>query len=109
MSQLIRPSRFLAIFSYAFPASLSALSTFSGLSGSVLMRTPVALKIALAMAVVGGTLAISGVPYSSPAGIKTVLENLAKDNPKAKGTDPSSFTDPSILKSLEDSGFFKSV
>jgi NitT/TauT family transport system substrate-binding protein len=49
------------------------------------------------------------VPYPSPTGIKTVLESLAKENPKAKGADPSAFTDPSILKSLEDSGFIKSL
>ena len=47
------------------------------------------------------------IPYPSSNGIKTVLESLAKDNPKAKGADPSSFTDPSILKSIEDSGFIK--
>jgi hypothetical protein len=28
---------------YAFPASLNALNTFSGLNGNVLIRTPVAL------------------------------------------------------------------
>ena len=49
------------------------------------------------------------IPYPSPTGIKTVLESLAKENPKAKGADPSSFTDPSILKALEDSGFIKSL
>jgi NitT/TauT family transport system substrate-binding protein len=49
------------------------------------------------------------IPYPSPTGIKTVLESLAKENPKAKGADPSSFTDPSILKSLEDSGFIRSL
>jgi NitT/TauT family transport system substrate-binding protein len=47
------------------------------------------------------------IPYPSPTGIKTVLESLARDNPKAKGADPSSFVDASILKSLEDSGFIK--
>jgi hypothetical protein len=30
-------------FAYAFPASFNALSTFSGLSGSLVTRTPVAL------------------------------------------------------------------
>jgi hypothetical protein len=50
-----------------------------------------------------------GIPYPSPNGIKTVLESLAKDNPKAKGADPASFTDPSILKSLDDSGFIKGL
>jgi hypothetical protein len=49
------------------------------------------------------------VPYPSPTGIKIVLESLAKDNPKAKGADPASFVDASILKSLEDSGFIKSL
>ena len=49
------------------------------------------------------------IPYPSPSGIKTILESLAKDNPKAKGADPSSFTDVTILKSLEDSGFIKSL
>jgi hypothetical protein len=46
------------------PASFNALSTFSGLSGKVLMRTPVALKIALAMAAMGGTQAISPAPLA---------------------------------------------
>jgi len=32
-----------------------------------------------------------------------------KENPKAKGADPRSFTDPSILKAIEDSGFIKSL
>lgn len=49
------------------------------------------------------------VPYPSASGIKTVLESLVKENPKAKGADPSSFVDASILKSLEDSGFIKSL
>lgn len=49
------------------------------------------------------------IPYPSPNGIKTVLESLAKENPKAKSADPSSFVDASILKSLEDSGFIKSL
>ena len=49
------------------------------------------------------------IPYPSPSGIETVLESLAKGNPKAKGADPSSFTDPSILKTIEESGFVKSL
>ena len=49
------------------------------------------------------------IPYPSASGIKTVLESLVKENPKAKGADPSSFVDASILKSLEDSGFIKSL
>ena len=49
------------------------------------------------------------IPYPSATGIKTVLESLVKENPKAKGADPSSFVDPSILKSLEDSGFIRGL
>jgi NitT/TauT family transport system substrate-binding protein len=49
------------------------------------------------------------IPYPSTSGIKTVLESLVKENPKAKSADPSSFVDASILKSLEDSGFIKSL
>ena len=49
---------------YAFPASFNARSTFSGLSGSFLMRTPVALKIALAIHAMGGTQAISPAPLA---------------------------------------------
>ena len=49
------------------------------------------------------------IPYPSVTGIKTVLESLVKENPKAKGADPSSFVDPSILKSLEDSGFIRGL
>jgi ABC-type nitrate/sulfonate/bicarbonate transport system substrate-binding protein len=48
-------------------------------------------------------------PYPSMVGIKTVLDTLAKENPKAKGADPSFFADPSLLKSVEDSGFIKAL
>jgi NitT/TauT family transport system substrate-binding protein len=49
------------------------------------------------------------VPYPSIIGIRTVLETLAKENPKAKNADPNFFTDPSLLKSVEDSGFIKAL
>jgi NitT/TauT family transport system substrate-binding protein len=48
-------------------------------------------------------------PYPSASGIKTVLASIAKDNPKARNADPASFVDASILKSLDDSGFIKSL
>ncbi len=48
-------------------------------------------------------------PYPSVVGIKTVLETLAKENPKAKSADVNLFTDPSLLKSVEDSGFIKTL
>jgi NitT/TauT family transport system substrate-binding protein len=49
------------------------------------------------------------VPYPSLGGIRTVLDSIARDFPKAKSADPASFSDPSILKSIEDSGFIKSL
>ena len=49
------------------------------------------------------------VPYPSLSGVRTILESLAKEFPKAKSADPASFSDPSILKSIEDSGFIKSL
>ena len=48
-------AQLLLLLFYAFPASFNPRSTFSGLSGSLWMRTPVALKIALAMQTVAGT------------------------------------------------------
>jgi ABC-type nitrate/sulfonate/bicarbonate transport system substrate-binding protein len=49
------------------------------------------------------------VPYPSLSGVRTILDSIAKDFPKARGADPASFSDPSILKSIEDSGFIKSL
>lgn len=49
------------------------------------------------------------VPYPSVSGIRTVLDSLVKENPKAKGADPQLFIDNSILKSLEDGGFVKAL
>ena len=49
------------------------------------------------------------LPYPSLSGTKTVLDSLVKENPKARGADPQSFIDSSILKSLEDSGFVKTL
>jgi ABC-type nitrate/sulfonate/bicarbonate transport system substrate-binding protein len=49
------------------------------------------------------------VPYPSIRGIKTVLESIAKENPKAKTADPQAFSDPSLLKSIETSGFIRKL
>jgi NitT/TauT family transport system substrate-binding protein len=49
------------------------------------------------------------VPYPSVSGIRTVLDSIAKEFPKAKSADPASFSDPTILKSIEDSGFIKGL
>jgi NitT/TauT family transport system substrate-binding protein len=48
-------------------------------------------------------------PYPSIQGVKTVLEFLSKDNPKAKGVDPNSFVDSSIVKTLDQTGFINSL
>ncbi len=48
-------------------------------------------------------------PYPSIAGVKTNLEFLAKENPKAKEANPNSFIDGSIIKELDESGFIKKL
>lgn len=45
------------------------------------------------------------LPYPSIKGVETILEDLAKTNPKAKGADPKRFVEPRFLKELEDSSF----
>ena len=52
---------------------------------------------------------IDNVPYPSMAGVKTILEFLAKDNAKARGADPNAFVNPSFVKALDDSGFIKAL
>ena len=44
------------------------------------------------------------VPYPNIKGVETILADLAKTNPKAKGADPKRFIEPRFLKELEDSG-----
>ena len=48
-------------------------------------------------------------PYPSLRGVETVLGFLEKDNPKAKGADPKSFVDDSLLHEIEASGFIKGL
>jgi len=48
-------------------------------------------------------------PYPSLRGIETVLGFVEKDNPKAKGADPKSFVDDSLLREIETSGFIKGL
>ena len=52
---------------------------------------------------------IDNVPSPSMAGVKTVLEFLAKDNAKARVADPNAFADASFVKALDDSGFIKGL
>jgi NitT/TauT family transport system substrate-binding protein len=51
----------------------------------------------------------SQVPYTTPKAIEAVLEFIASDEPKAKGADPKSFVDESIVREVEASGFIKSL
>jgi NitT/TauT family transport system substrate-binding protein len=49
------------------------------------------------------------VPYPSIEGVKTVLEFLAQENPKARSADPNSFVDMSVTKELDSSGFIREL
>jgi NitT/TauT family transport system substrate-binding protein len=47
------------------------------------------------------------VPYPTPDGVKTMLEDLAPKNPKAAAADPKTFVDMSLIKEIESSGLIK--
>ncbi|MGE5304421.1 MAG: ABC transporter substrate-binding protein [Alphaproteobacteria bacterium] len=49
------------------------------------------------------------VPYPSLRGAETVLEFLAKEDPKTKSVEAKSFLDSSIVRELEASGFINSL
>ncbi len=49
------------------------------------------------------------VPYPTPDGVKTMLDYLAVNNPKAAAADPKTFVDMSLVQELESSGFIKQV
>jgi hypothetical protein len=49
------------------------------------------------------------VPYADPAGIKTLLDDMAPKNPKAASADPKSFVDPSFVQEMEASGFIRGL
>jgi len=49
------------------------------------------------------------LPYPSLRGVETVLGFVEKDNPKAKGADPKSFVDDSLLREIDTSGFVKTL
>ena len=46
---------------------------------------------------------IRNVPYPNPEGIQTILDQLAKSRPQAKGLNPNDFIDPTILREIEES------
>ena len=47
------------------------------------------------------------VPYASLKGIETVLEFISAEEPKAKGADPKSFADDSLVREIDASGLIK--
>jgi NitT/TauT family transport system substrate-binding protein len=49
------------------------------------------------------------VPYADPAGIKTLLDDMAPKNPKAATADPKAFVDASFVQEMEASGFIKQL
>lgn len=49
------------------------------------------------------------VPYPDPAGIKTLLDDMAPKVAKAAAADPRSFVDPSFIQEMEASGFIKNL
>lgn len=49
------------------------------------------------------------VPYPTPDGVKTMLDDLAPRNPKAAAADPKAFVDMSLVAELESSGFIKQL
>src|SRR3990172_903270 len=49
------------------------------------------------------------VPYATPKAVETTLEFISAEEPKAKGADPQSFLDESLVREVEASGFIKSL
>jgi len=49
------------------------------------------------------------MPYASAAGVRSVLQLLAHQQPKALTANPEDFYDMSLLKKIEQSGFLKSL
>jgi len=49
------------------------------------------------------------IPYPTPDGVKTLLDDMARTNPKASAADPKTFVDPSLIKELESSGYIKQL
>lgn len=49
------------------------------------------------------------IPYPTPDGVKTMLDDLAPKFPKAATADPKAFVDPSLIRELDTSGFIKQL
>lgn len=49
------------------------------------------------------------VPYPTPDGVKTMLDDMAVKNPKAAAADPKAFVDLSLVKEIEATGLIKQL
>ncbi|MGH7809636.1 MAG: ABC transporter substrate-binding protein, partial [Candidatus Binatia bacterium] len=49
------------------------------------------------------------VPYPTPDGVKTMLDDMAAKNPKAATADPKAYVDVSLVAELEKSGLIKQL
>lgn len=49
------------------------------------------------------------MPYASPAGVRSVLQLLAHQQPKAATANPADFYDMSFVKKIDESGFLKTL
>ena len=48
-------------------------------------------------------------PHPSMAGVASLIQELEKLNPKAKGAKPEEFADGRLVREIEQSGFLKSL
>src|ERR1043165_7347265 len=55
------------------------------------------------------TSVLMDVPYADPAGIKTLLDDMAAKNSKAATADPKTIVDATFVQEMETSGFIKSL
>lgn len=55
------------------------------------------------------TAVLPETPYPGPAGVKTLLDDMAPRNPKAAAADPKIFVDQSFVQEMESSGFIKQL
>ena len=49
------------------------------------------------------------IPYPTPDGVKTMLDDMASKSPKAAGADPKTFVDMTLVQEVEKSGFIKQL
>jgi hypothetical protein len=49
------------------------------------------------------------LPYPTADGVKTMLDDMAGQNPKAAGADPKTFVDMSLVKEIDAAGFIKQL